>query len=155
MVQTLITALAHRPELASLHHPLSLLGDGSSVLALGLLHLEVHGVVWHRRREKLRSVCFSRHCGRRPGNLRTFLCREPPLQPVQDADLGFSAQGGGSLCGLGRGSYVVQLHFAVGEVPQRARHAVKGDDELGAGRVSSVLADATRQRQQLNGILNI
>lgn len=87
----------------------------------------------------------TQNTGGSAGRCRTFLCGEPSLQPVQDADFGLPAQVGGRLCHLGRGPHVVQFHFAVGEVPQRARHAVQGDDELGAGRVASVLADAGKQ----------
>lgn len=82
------------------------------------------------------------------GRQRTFLCREPPLQPVQDADFGLPAQVGRRLRDLGRGSHVIQLHFALAEVPQRARHAVQGDDELGAGGVSSVLAEAGKRKDE-------
>lgn len=123
MVQTLIAALAHRPELASLHHLLSLQRD-SSVLLLALVHFKVHCVVCQKRTEKLRSVRFRNTVGGSAGILRTFLCGEPSLQPVQDADFGLSAQVGGRLCDLGRGPYAIQLHFSVGEVPQRARHAI-------------------------------
>lgn len=149
MVQTLVAALAHRPELASLHHLLSLQPDGS-LLLFHLLHLKVHCVVCQRRTEKLksgRSTLPLGHCGSSAGRWRTFLCGEPSLQPVQDADFGLPAQVAGHLCDLGRGSHVVQLHFAVREVTQRARHAVQGDDELGTGRVTSVLADAKKQTQ--------
>lgn len=52
MVQTLVAALANRPELASLHHLLPLHRDGS--LLFHLLHVKVHGVVCQKRTEELK-----------------------------------------------------------------------------------------------------
>lgn len=87
MIQTLVAALAHRPELASLHHLLSLQRDGS-VLILALVHFKVHRVVCRRRTEKLRSTCFRNTVEAVPGYCAPSSAESRPCSRCRTLTLG-------------------------------------------------------------------